>query len=286
MQDNSFRFNSNVDGLSIHGFKWQVDRPKAIVVISHGAAEHALRYERFARALNKAGIEVWAVDHRGHGRSPGPEGLGDFGKGGWNALVDDIGQLIGMAREAQPDIPVILFGHSMGSGAAQQYIMDRSDTIDGLILSGSSARKKPAEGEEPFMRQDPNRNFSDRTKYEWLSRDEAEVDKYVADPLCGFEMMSSKRFGQNVSSMFRYHDSETFKNVRNDLPCLLVAGDKDPANNNLKGLEYLEELWREAGIQRIDKQYYKDGRHEMLNEINRDEVTENIINWIKDVYKI
>ena len=284
MPDKSFRFNSNVDGFSIQGFKWQVDEPKAVVVISHGAAEHALRYERFARVLNLAEIEAWAIDHRGHGRSPGPEGLGDLGKGGWDALVDDIGQFVGMAHEAHPNVPIILFGHSMGSSAVQQYIMDRSDTIDGLILSGSSARKKTANGEESPLRRNPNQNFSNRTNYEWLSRDEAEVDKYIADPLCGFENMTSQRFSQNVSKMWRYHDSETFKNVRNDLPCLFVAGDKDPVNNHLKGLDYLEELLRSAGVQHIDKHYYKDGRHEMLNEINRDEVSENIINWINEIY--
>ena len=85
MQDKSFRFDSHNDGLSIQAYIWETDEPKAIVVIAHGAAEHALRYERLARALNKAGIEAWALDHRGHGRSPGPEGLGDLGKGGWDA---------------------------------------------------------------------------------------------------------------------------------------------------------------------------------------------------------
>ena len=183
-------------------------------------------------------------------------------------------------------MPLILFGHSMGSGAAQQYIRDRSDTIDALILSGSSARRKPAEGEESPMQFDPNRGFEGRTNYDWLSRDEAEVDKYIADPFCGFESLASKSFGENMSKMRRYHDSETFKNVRHDLPCLLVAGDRDPINNNLKGLDYLEELWREAGIRHIDKQYYKDGRHEMLNEINREEVTESIIHWINKIFKI
>jgi alpha-beta hydrolase superfamily lysophospholipase len=286
MQDKSFRFDSRNDGFSLQAYVWETADPKAVVVIAHGAAEHALRYERFARALNEAGIDAWALDHRGHGQSPGPEGLGDFGKGGWDALVDDVGQLIGMAREAYPDLPVILFGHSMGSAAAQQYIRDRSSTIDALILSGSSARKKPSEGEEPLMRPDPNRGFEGRTNYDWLSRDEAEVDKYIADPFCGFESMASKRFGESILKMRRYHDSETFKTVRHDLPCLLVAGDRDPINNNLKGLDYLEELWREAGIKRIDKQYYKDGRHEMLNEINREEVTQNIINWINEVFEL
>jgi alpha-beta hydrolase superfamily lysophospholipase len=282
MHDKSFRFDSDVDGLSIQAYIWGTANPNAVVIISHGAAEHALRYERFARALNAAGIETWATDHRGHGQSPGSEGFGDFGEGGWNGLVDDMGQFIAMARKAHPNLPIVLFAHSMGSAAAQQYILDRSHTIDALILSGSSARMAPREGEQRTSRTDMNRTFEGRTNYDWLSRDQAEVDKYIADPLCGFDSVGGARIRANMASRRSGGGRELLKNIRSDLPCLLVAGDKDPVNNNLEGLYLLERLWREAGVQRIDHQYYEGGRHEMLNEINRDEVTQNIIHWIKD----
>jgi len=289
MPDRTFRFNSDVDGLSIQAYIWEATKAKAIVVISHGAAEHALRYGRFARALNTAGIETWAVDHRGHGKSPGPEGFGDFGKGGWNGLVDDMGQFIGLARKAHPNLPLVLFAHSMGSAAAQQYVLDRSRTIDALILSGSSARmaprEVPREGGDTAARGNLNRTFEGRTQYDWLSRDHAEVDKYIADPLCGFDSAGGARIRANMSSR-RSGGREALKNIRNDLPCLFVAGDKDPVNNNLEGLYLLERLWREAGVQRIDRQYYEGGRHEMLNEINRDEVMQNIIHWIGEVLNL
>ena len=287
MYDNVFKFDSEVDGLPIHAYIWRAGKPpKALMVVAHGAAEHALRYERFARALNKAEIEVWAMDHRGHGQSPGPEGLGDFGEGGWDALVADIGQLIRIARQSYEALPVVLFGHSMGSFAAQQFITDHSHEIDALILSGSTARRPVKAGEESQGVANLNQGFEGRTQYDWLSRDTDEVDKYITDPHCGFECFESENAGKMLSAIRRSQDSDTFKDVRKDLCCLLVAGDKDPVNNNLKGLLYLEELWEQAGIRQVDKQYYPEGRHEMLNEINRDEVMQNIINWIEETLKL
>lgn len=185
MPDRMFRFASAVDGLPIQAYAWETTDPRAVVVVAHGAAEHALRYHRFARALNVAGIDVWAQDHRGHGQSAGPEGLGDFGDGGWDALVADIGQLIGIAQRERPAAPMVLLGHSMGAAAAQQFAPDGSDGIDALVLSGSTAREAPKAGEVPPAFE-PNKPFEPaRTPYDWLSRDETEVDKYIADPFAG-----------------------------------------------------------------------------------------------------
>jgi alpha-beta hydrolase superfamily lysophospholipase len=280
LPDETFRFDSASDGMPIQAHRWLAPAPRAVVVIAHGAAEHALRYDRFARALNATGIETWAPDHRGHGQSAGPEGLGDFGEGGWDALVADIGQLIAMARDAQPGVPVALLGHSMGAAAAQQFAPDGSNAIDALILSGSTAREVPKEGEAapPF---EPNKPFEPaRTPYDWLSRDEAEVDKYVADPMCGFETQTARRSGFRANP-FTLADPARLRQIRGDLPVLLVAGDADPLNNNLEGLRLLETRWREAGVRRIDTLYYPGGRHEMLNETNRDEVTADIIAWLE-----
>ena len=275
-------FTSDVDGFAIQGFTWRCPEPKAVVVIAHGAAEHSLRYGRFARALNAAGYEVWSLDHRGHGRSPGPEGLGDFGEGGWDALVADIGQFIGIAKAARPGLPVILFGHSMGSAAGQQFAPTGSSTINGLILSGSSARMGRREGEQAPATFSPNTAFEPaRTPYEWLSRDPEEVDKYIADPMCGFETQTSQRRGR--ASAARLTDPEVLKGIRRDLPCLFVAGTKDPVNRDMEGLYELQRLWNEAGVKRIDTLYYKDGRHEMLNETNREEVTSDIIGWLDSI---
>jgi alpha-beta hydrolase superfamily lysophospholipase len=276
--DRTFRFTSDVDGFSLQNFVWERPGPKAVVVIAHGAAEHSLRYGRFARALNAAGFEVWSLDHRGHGESPGPEGLGDFGEGGWDALVADIGQFVRLAKQAHPGLPVILFGHSMGSAAAQQLAPEASTEIDGLVLSGSSARMGRREGDPPAPFA-PNAAFEPaRTPYEWLSRDPDEVDKYIADPMCGFETRTSQRSGRADAS--RLTDPARLERIRRDLPCLFVAGTKDPINRDMEGLYELQRIWNEAGVKQIDTLYYKDGRHEMLNETNRDEVTADIIRWL------
>jgi alpha-beta hydrolase superfamily lysophospholipase len=274
-------FTSAIDGFALQGFVWERADPRAVVVIAHGAAEHSLRYGRFARDLNAAGYEVWSLDHRGHGRSPGPEGLGDFGDGGWDALVGDIGQFVELAKAAHPGLPVVLFGHSMGSAAAQQLAPDASERIDGLVLSGSSARMGRREGDPPTPFT-PNAAFEPaRTPYEWLSRDPAEVDKYIADPMCGFESRRSQRGG--FANAARLTDPERLNNIRYDLPCLFVAGTRDPINRNMEGLYELQRLWNEAGVKQIDTLYYKEGRHEMLNETNREEVTADIIRWLNGV---
>ena len=281
--DRKVSFESVVDGFHVQGFVWEHAAPKGVVVIAHGAAEHSLRYGRFGRALNAGGYEVWSLDHRGHGLSPGPEGLGDFGEGGWDALVADIGQFIEVAKEARPGLPVVLFGHSMGSAAAQQLAPDVSAEIAGLILSGSSARMGRREGEAPAPFT-PNAPFEPaRTPYEWLSRDPDEVDKYIADPMCGFETRTSQRSGRASGTTLT--EPARLAGIRRDLPCLFVAGTKDPINREMEGLYELQRLWNEAGVKRIDTLYYKDGRHEMLNETNRDEVTADIIGWLDSVVR-
>lgn len=278
MPEESMAFVSNADGFLVQGYAWTIDAPRAVVVVAHGAAEHALRYRRFAGALNAAGFEVWAPDHRGHGRSPGREGLGDFGEGGWDALVSDLAQFIGVARHTRPAIPLILFAHSMGAAAAQQYAQDHASEIDALILSGSTARELPAEGEPPPL-PPYNAPFEPaRTPYDWLSRDPAEVDRYVNDPLCGFEAQS-RPFPR--ASARRLADPERLAAIRSDLPCLFVAGDADPINFNLAGMRLLERRWRDAGVRRIDTLYYPGGRHEMLNETNRETVTADIVAWLR-----
>ena len=280
MPDSEFSFASAVDGFALYGYAWRArGDAKALVAISHGAAEHALRYERFARALGAAGFETFALDQRGHGRSPGPGGLGDFGAGGWDALVADIGQLAAYARATRRGVPLALFGHSMGSFAAQQFAFDHSRELDALVLSGSTAFDLSSTG-GALPEFTPNKAFEPaRTAYDWLSRDPAEVDMYVADPLCGFESQGGRRPGAGID-FAKLADSGAMARIRADLPVLLVAGDEDPLNAKLAGLRLLEQRWRDAGVKRIDTRYYAGGRHEMLNETNRDEVTKDIVTWL------
>ena len=282
MPDEVFRFDSAIDGMSIQAYRWSTAEPRATIVIAHGAAEHALRYERFARELNAAHMEVWAADHRGHGQTADPQHLGEYGIGGWDALVADVGQLIEIARAANPRLPLALFGHSMGSIAAQQFAPDGSASIDALVLSGSTALPVPRDGAPPRALA-PNSGFEPaRTPFDWLSRDEAEVDKYVADPFCGFDMSHMRGPGRRADPAY-LAGRERLRRIRPDLPCLFLAGEKDPFNRNMDGLRTLEQWWRSAGVRRIDTLYYAGGRHEMLNETNRDQVTRDVIAWFRDV---
>jgi alpha-beta hydrolase superfamily lysophospholipase len=271
---------SEQDRLPICVHRWLPARaPRGVVVIAHGAAEHALRYARFAAVLNDAGFSVWAPDHRGHGASPGPLGLGDFGEGGWAALVADLAQVVAVARRETPALPLCLFGHSMGSFAAQELCSAHSLLLEALVLSGSTAISKAPSGPR-VSGAGFNAAFEPaRTPYDWLSRDPAEVDAYVNDPLCGFE--SRVDGGARARPDYeRLASAELFKGVRGSLPVLLLSGDADPIHRGLAGLRLLEERLRAAGVARIDTLHYPGGRHEMLNELNRDQVMADARDWM------
>lgn len=282
MRRDDFSFNSE-DGLDIVYYRWRAPgKAAAIVQIAHGMGEHSLRYAHVAELLNQAGFHVYANDHRGHGRSAkGREALGDFGNGGWNGLVADMVTLTRMARTREGRLPVVLLGHSMGSFAAQQYVLDNSALIAGLVLSGSAAVDKLAI--DPSQEADLtafNRGFEPaRTQHDWLSRDPAAVDAYEADPLCGFGI--NKTAMQTMAAgASRLVDPAALAQIRKDLPIYIFAGDKDPINHGLEWLKPVAERYRAAGIANVSEKYYPEGRHEMLNETNRDEVMRDLVSWM------
>ncbi|HMI93932.1 MAG TPA: alpha/beta fold hydrolase, partial [Polyangiales bacterium] len=245
MYDEAFRIRSNADGLQLQVYRWTSPQPLGVLVLAHGMAEHALRYDRFARALTGAGFEVYALDHRGHGGSPGPAGLGDFGSAGWSALVADLGQLVAHVRAQHPDLRLALFGHSMGSFAAQQLCYASSSALDALLLSGSTALE--VSGKRKRLSLEPNSEFEPaRTPYDWLSRDPVEVDNYIADPLCGFEAQTGRNQGSRIDWK-QINAPDGPAGIRSDLPVLLLAGHDDPLNRKLEGLRLLEQRWRDAG---------------------------------------
>src|SRR5262249_1496790 len=160
-----------------------------------------------------------------------------------------LGQLITRTRAEHPGEPLLLFAHSMGSFAAQEYCFDHSHELDALVLSGSGAWETPQPGQSPYSFA-PNRAFEPvRTPYDWLSRDTLEVDRYVADPLCGFDV---QRIRTSRADLLALGAPEHIARIRNDLPVLLLAGQDDPVNRGLAGLELLERRWREGGVARID----------------------------------
>ena len=279
--DGSFEFKGT-DGTRVAAYHWPAIGPtRAVLQVSHGMGEHALRYRAPMQRLREAGIAIYADDHRGHGRTaPTAAALGDFGPGGFAGIVDDMAVLSRLAREKNPGLKVFLLGHSLGSFALQIYLLAHSSLIDGAVLSGSAAMDMlpppdPA-GLEAF-----NAPFEPaRTKFDWLSRDAAQVDAYVADPLCGFSatpasMMSI--FGA-AAGLF---EPGALDRVRKDLPLYLFAGDKDPLNGGLAFLSPLVERYRAAGIADVTTDFYAGGRHEMLNETNREEVISRLLAWIE-----
>jgi alpha-beta hydrolase superfamily lysophospholipase len=271
------------DLVEVACYRWPADaKPLGIVQISHGMGEHSLRYADLAQFLNRAGFHVYANDHRGHGRTArSKEALGDFGVGGWDSVIEDMARLTRIARAREGNLPVILLGHSMGSFAAQAYLLDHSDLIAAAILSGSAAVDKlqlNSSGDADLTAM--NREFEPaRTPFDWLSRDSAQVDKYIADPLCGFGVIASSMATMMTASM-RIIDPAQLARIRKDLPIWIMAGDKDPINHNLEWLRPVAERYRAAGIAEVTEKYYRDGRHEMFNETNRAEVYRDLLAWI------
>jgi len=288
MQHSTYEIHSKADGLKLCGFAWTPEKPpKAAVQIAHGLAEHSERYARFAEALTEAEFAVYAHDHRGHGRSIAAGGVpGDAGEPGWGGLVADVAQHHKRICNAHPSLPIFIIGHSMGSFAVQRFLFDHSQTIAGAILSGSTdiavvAQMIAAGGEVPSLTSYNAAFEPARTPFDWLSRDEAEVDAYIIDPLCGFDAPESFAMSmmQGAGELGNTHQLNA---IHNDLPLLVIAGDADPLNAGLMMLNSLVGKYEAAGLTSVETKYYKGARHEILNETNRDEVTADILEWLKE----
>ena len=282
MRREDFSFGSE-DGVEIAYYRWRAPgKAKGIVQIAHGMGEHSLRYAHVAEFLNQAGFHVYANDHRGHGASArSRESLGDFSSAGWNGLVADMVTLTRLAHTREGGLPVVLLGHSMGSFAAQSYVLDNSVAIAGLVLSGSAAMDKlPIDPtREPDLAAFNSAFEPARTPHDWLSRDTAQVDAYEADPLCGFGI-DKQAMATMVAAAIRMIDPAMIAQIRKDIPIYIFAGDKDPINHDLEWIKPLAERYRAAGITNVSEKYYPQGRHEMLNETNRDEVRRDLVSWL------
>ena len=302
----NFTFRA-ADAASIFVYRWVTERsPKAVVQIAHGIAEHAGRYARLAAALNEAGYHVYANDHPGHGRTAyGPEGLGLFAEhDGWRKCVADLWGLNRRIAARHPGLPIVLLGHSMGSFMTQQFISEHGDALAGAVLCGSSGRPAPrlalvrlvAAAER--LRLGPrgrsalvqalafgafNKPFQPaRTPFDWLSRDSAEVDKYITDPLCAFQP-SLQLWLDFLPALSQIARPERQARIPKRLPIYIIAGMHDPVGANGKGVEQLLAAYRLAGLQHVVHRLYPGARHELFNETNREEVTRNLIAWLNGV---
>ncbi len=291
------------DGVNIHCYRWETPTrsPKAFIHLAHGMGEHAARYDWTAQKLTAAGYAVTANDHRAHGHTA--EMLGDFGPNGWHRTLEDLHEIL-LARKAEnPDIPLILFGHSMGSMMSQQYIARFGKTLDAVILSGSPGAgnrfqmwlvhsiarferwRLGGQNESALLQTllfgNSNKNFDsepESTGYEWLSRDRQQVQAYIDDPLCGFVPCP-----RSICDLFEAERAnwrpDAVGSIPTDLPVYLFSGTADPVHNELKNINRLLGLYRAHGL-RVTTHFYPNGRHEMLNEINREEVIEDLLNWL------
>jgi alpha-beta hydrolase superfamily lysophospholipase len=274
--DESTTTIATADGQRLHVFRWAPDGPPtAAVQIQHGLAEHAGRYRRFARALTDAGYLVHAADARGSGRSA-TNGYGAWGEDGWPGWVDDVGRLSAHMRQDAPGLPLGLFAHSMGSFATQQYLLDHADDVDAVVLSGSTEVSwlvPVLAADEPADLSAFNEPFEHRTGFEWLSRDEAEVDAYMADPACGWPAPPLA----GIATLAAAADPQRVAAVRNDLPIHLMSGSDDPLAQGGAAIEALAARYRQAGLTDVQVTLYPGARHEILNETNRDEVTADVL---------
>ena len=288
------------DGHKIHTQLWQPHGvPIAIVQVVHGLGEHADRYARFAAAAVERGYAVCAHDHRGHGRHAEHPGYFAVSKG-WDRVVNDVDVVNEFVRQTLPGIPVVLLGHSMGSYIAQNFAMYHSARLAGMILSASTWPSKlkllPAfiiahieawrVGTSANSRllhklgfSDFNKPFSPaRTDLDWLTRDEDEVDKYIADPLCGGPYTCGL-WRDLFGGLLRIYSDNSLRRISSELPILITGGELDAVGGD-KGMGRLATRYAQTLHSRLKVRIYPEGRHEMLNEINRDEVTRDWLDWI------
>jgi alpha-beta hydrolase superfamily lysophospholipase len=292
------------EGKKIVYYKWKSHNSdvKGIVQIAHGMEERAKRYDYFAKRLNKAGYIVYANDHRGHGfTAKNKENLGYIAdEDGFNWMVKDMKQLTDIIKGENPSQPVILVGHSMGSFLSQRYVEKYGNNIDYLILSGTNGkpnritklgvliskheirkhgRKHLSTVMEKLGIGGYNKNFFPcRTNADWISSDEKVVDKFIADEYCGFTSTSSFYY-DFIKGLWEIHEKNNLEKIPKQLPIYMFSGDKDPVGNQGKGVISLYNTLIKIGLHDVSYRLYKDGRHEMLNEINKDDVIDDILEW-------
>lgn len=298
-------FPSTTGLADIHAVYWAPRKKasvKAIIQIAHGMAEHIDRYDTFARFLANNGFAVFADDHIGHGESVKTEyDLGYFGDNNseGEAFIEDCKKLQDIAKEKYPDMPYFFFGHSMGSFIARKFSAKYGETLNGVVYCGT-APKNPAskvgltlanfvakvEGERhksklidkiSFMGY--NKNTEKLSVFDWLSRDREVVNKYIADSKCGF-LFSARGYADLISLLDYVSSDEWYKAVPNKLPIFMISGGMDPVGAYGKGVKAVAEQLRTTGHTDVTDKIYLYDRHEILNELDKDEVYQDVVDWL------
>lgn len=291
------------DGTVLHVRSWLPEGPpRAVVQLAHGMVEHTARYAHLGERLAGQGYAVYAADHRGHGSTAAsPDELGHLGdEHGFAAVVDDLVALTDHLAAEHPGVPVVLLGHSMGSFLARAYAARHGDRLAGLILSGTAgdpglpgrlglrlatleARVRGPRARSRLMEAltlgPYNRPFRPhRTRFDWLSRDEAQVDSYAADELCG-GTATAGFYRDLYTGVLWVSEPSTYARIPAELPVHVVVGEVDPVGGAAAAEEVGERL-REAGVRDVTVRIWPGARHEVLNEVNRDEVEADLLTWL------
>jgi alpha-beta hydrolase superfamily lysophospholipase len=267
--------------VEIKFYEWPVADPIAVVQIAHGLGEHARRYDQMAAVLNRSGFSVYADDHRGHGQTglgqierKQIKKLGNLGIGGMDATFKQVLDFSKLIKSENPGKPLVFLGHSWGSFIAQKVINKSSDLYDAVVLSGSALTMPGYLATGDFNK--VWKKLPGSTGYEWLSRDVEVQKKFVADPLT-FLAAAMQVFG--VTNSLRLFGTPS-KNVRSDLPILVQVGEADPIGGEYSNKALVEAYRKKAGIQDIELFVYHDARHEIYNELNKEEILQDLIKWI------
>ncbi|MDJ0336286.1 alpha/beta hydrolase [Salinibacterium sp. G-O1] len=270
---------TDAQGVTVHYYVWKSATPKGVVQLAHGIGEHALRYEYLAQALVTAGYTVYADDHRGHGATGMQQynndvsRLGRLGVGGLRATIEGVRQLSGIARGENPDIPLVLLGHSWGSLMVQKIFNEHSAEYDAVVLTGTAHRSPRFMNGGDLAAK--HRHLGP-TGYDWLSRDPAILQAFVDDPLT-FDAKVLKLFG--VADGLRLYGSPA-KNLERDIPLLIMIGSDDSLGGERSVEKLAEAYHRRSQLTDVMAVIYPDARHEVFNEINRDEVIHDLIVWL------
>jgi alpha-beta hydrolase superfamily lysophospholipase len=305
LKSTPFRLRA-ADGVELYVHHFAPDSPtdvRATLQIVHGMGEHAARYERVSRDLCADGFEIWAADCRGHGLTAASKAdLGHFADSdGWEKVIADVHALREHIGASHSSLPHVLFGHSMGSIIVLDYLTRFAAGLRAAVLSGSAPSAGPlglalravawverlrlgARGHSALLQQllfgGFNKPFEPaETPFEWLSRDRDEVARYVADPLCGF-VLSAGSFSDLAAALPKIHRAEALGRIPSELPLYLIAGELDPVGG-LAGVTKLADELRGAGLRRVDLRIYPADRHELLNEVDRRQVTEDLRAWLR-----
>lgn len=309
IKEEHFEFQSQREGVRCHAMRWIPEgEVRAVVLLVHGMAEHIERYREFAQYLANHGILAAGHDHLGHGRSASEKEYGYFASThGDRTLVRDIHTLCRTIKKDYPDVPCVLFGHSMGSFLTRQYLCSFGTQLDGAVICGTGCMPEALLRMALVLCRAQARMFGwkyrsrllsfltsgsfnlrfrpNRTSADWLCKDEKTVDQYVSDPMCGFRFTLNGYYNLFLS-MLKTGRREYLERMPRRLPVLFIAGAEDPVGGCGKGVMRAVQLFQDVGMKHVECKLYAGDRHEILNETDRQTVFEDVLGWLRSTQNV